>query len=217
MMKRPAAKKGSYNESIEQMKKGMSGKDDREGEEDSDGNEDCSQDEEEDKRDKGKAVKFHSMKKSLPPHIIDLYDREADNKASPRAFRSLIVNTLFKKLPNGRYELQDQKPMFTEAKKIYERKYGADREHGYPKTVLKGLYFGNSETAFQAAVECGDVYKIDGEDGGEFWGFRQVEKGRERRAPWPCTKQWIQYTWVCQLWGPYYMYRVNHFQIWLWV
>lgn len=57
-------------------------------------------------RDKGKAVKFTQMRQSLPAHILQLYDEVAKKKASPRAFRSQIVNTLFRKLANGRYELR---------------------------------------------------------------------------------------------------------------
>ena len=75
-------------------------------------------------RDKGKAVKFTQMRQSLPAHILQLYDEVAKKKASPRAFRSQIVNTLFRKLANGRYELRCDAPLFTEAKRIFETKYG---------------------------------------------------------------------------------------------
>ncbi|CAK9077599.1 unnamed protein product, partial [Durusdinium trenchii] len=120
------------------------------------------------------------MRRSLPAHIVHLYDTEALSKPSPREFRTQVINQLFTKLKNGRYSLNAEKPMFQEAKKLYERKYGKDSETGLPKSVLKGLYFQNSESAFQEAISSGDVYVMNSEDGVEFFGFRKIEAGRER-------------------------------------
>ena len=133
-------------------------------------------------RDKGKSIKFNSMRRSLPAHIVHLYDTEALSKPSPREFRTQVINQLFTKLKNGRYSLNAEKPMFQEAKKLYERKYGKDSETGLPKSVLKGLYFQNSESSFQEALSSGDVYVTHSEDGVEFFGFRKIEAGRERRV-----------------------------------
>lgn len=130
-------------------------------------------------RDKGKAVKFSQMRKSLPAHILHLYDEEAAKKSSPRAFRSQIVNTLFKKLDNGRYELRCDAPLFTEAKRIFETKYGKEKEKGYPRSVMRGLYFQNSEPALVAAIQAGDVYTVM-EGGKEYLAFSSVESGRIR-------------------------------------
>ena len=110
--KRPAAKAktGALNQTVESLKRGWGGddedtntkknkkketaRDDPEESADADGDADASYGE---PRDKGKAVKFAQMRKSLPAHILQLYDEEAAKKASPRAFRSQIVNTLFRK------------------------------------------------------------------------------------------------------------------------
>ena len=54
-------------------------------------------------RDKGKSIKFNSMRRSLPAHIVHLYDTEALSKPSPREFRTQVINQLFTKLKNGRY------------------------------------------------------------------------------------------------------------------
>ena len=130
-------------------------------------------------RDKGKSLKFTQMRKNLPSHIQHLYDVEASNKTSPRAFRTSIINQLFKRLPNGRYELVADQPFFNEAKKLYEKKYGKESEQGFPKAVMRGLYFHNDEKAFNQALEDGDIYRISSE-GKEFFAFQSVETGRER-------------------------------------
>ena len=143
--KKPAAS-GSMNKAINELKHGLrsssSKKDEDDNEEESGGEE-----EESHLRDKGKSIKFNSMRRSLPAHIIHLYDTEALSKPSPREFRTQAINQLFTKLKNGRYSLNAEKPMFQEAKKLYERKYGKDSETGLPKSVLKGLYFQNSESS----------------------------------------------------------------------
>lgn len=46
------------------------------------------------------------------------------NKSSPRQFRTTIINSLFRKLSNGRYELITDQPMFNEYKKLYEKNMG---------------------------------------------------------------------------------------------
>ena len=136
-------------------------------------------DDDDDHRDKGKAIKFRQMQKDLPPHIVDLYEKEALNKSSPRAFRTQLINQLFTKLPNGRYRLNDDKPMFREAKSLYEKKYGSEKEKGYPKSVMKGLYFGNSDQHFERALADGEIYQMD-HKGKIFYAFQSVEAGTVR-------------------------------------
>ena len=75
-MKRPAA--ATVQSQVDFLKNGIS---------DDEGSEDA-------KRDKGKAVKFKKRRDSLPPHIRDLIENQAQHKASPRAFRSLVINKL---------------------------------------------------------------------------------------------------------------------------
>ena len=192
MMKRPSStKSGPMNDTVSKLKEGWQKnetdsnskkkKKAKTDKEDTDPSDHEGDDGDEDQlRDKGKGIKFQQMKKSLPSHFVHLYEQEALSKSSPRAFRTSIINNLFKKLPNGRYELQADQPMFQEAKKLYERKFGKDSEHGYPKSVLKGLYFQNSEVAFQSALDAGDVYRVENDDGKEFYAFQSMETGRER-------------------------------------
>ena len=142
--KKPAAS-GSMNKAINELKHGLrsssSKKDEDDNEEESGGEE-----EESHLRDKGKSIKFNSMRRSLPAHIIHLYDTEALSKPSPREFRTQVIHQLFTKWKNL-YSLNAEKPMFQEAKKLYKRKYGKDSETGLPKSVLKGFYFQNIESS----------------------------------------------------------------------
>ena len=135
-LKRPATAMGALNKSLADMQRGSKKAKTPEDDCHDDPNVDKKSeksDDDDDHRDKGKAIKFRQMQKDLPPHIVDLYEKEALNKSSPRAFRTQLINQLFTKLPNGRYKLNDDKPMFRDAKSLYE------------KSVMKGLYFGNSD------------------------------------------------------------------------
>ena len=130
-MKRPAAapSKSTIADAVKEMQRGV-------GEE--------SEHEESEKRDKGKAEKFKAMRSQLPNHIINLYDEAANTKSSPRAFRTQLVNSLFDKTSSGRYILRDDKPMFTEHKALYEKRYNKDAHIAMPRGVMLGLYFHNS-------------------------------------------------------------------------
>ncbi|CAE7471903.1 unnamed protein product [Symbiodinium sp. CCMP2592] len=127
------------------------------------------------KRDKGKAEKFTKMRLagSLPPYVVDLYDNAANQKESPRQFRTEIINTLFKRNPKtGRYSLIDDQPLFTEAKRVWEKKFGTDGKESYTKLVMRGLFFGNSESA-------GEVTEFKSKDGTCFYSFRKMTAGVE--------------------------------------
>ncbi|CAE7398625.1 unnamed protein product [Symbiodinium sp. CCMP2592] len=127
------------------------------------------------KRDKGKSEKFTKMKLagSLPPYVVDLYDNAANQKESPRQFRTEIINSLFKRNPKtGRYSLIDNQPLFTEAKRVWEKKFGTDGKESYTKLVMRGLFFGNSESA-------GEVTEFKSKDGTCFYSFRKMTAGVE--------------------------------------
>ncbi|CAE7789097.1 unnamed protein product [Symbiodinium sp. CCMP2592] len=134
------------------------------------------------KRDKGKAEKFKAMKLagSLPPYVLDLYDKEADKKESPRAFRTTIINSLFKRCKSGRYSLVDNSPLFTEAKRVFEKKFGVDLKEAYPPLVMRGLFFNNSQAAMDRAMTAGQIQEIKTEEGTVMYTFRKVATGTER-------------------------------------
>ena len=179
-LKRPAAVMGSLNKSLADMQRGSKkATTEDDGHDDNVDKKSEKSDDDDDHRDKGKAIKFRQMQKELPPHIIDLYEKEALNKSSPRAFRTQLINQLFTKLPSGRYRLNDDKPMFREAKQMYEKKYGSEKEKGYPKSVMKGLYFGNSDAHFERALADGEIYQMD-HKGKVFYAFQSVEAGSVR-------------------------------------
>ena len=179
-LKRPAAAMGSLNKSLADMQRGSKkATTEDDGHDDNVDKKSEKSDDDDDHRDKGKAIKFRQMQKELPPHIIDLYEKEALNKSSPRSFRTQLINQLFTKLPNGRYKLNDDKPMFREAKSLYEKKYGSEKEKGYPKSVMKGLYFGNSDQHFERALAEGEIYQMD-HKGKVFYAFQSVEAGTVR-------------------------------------
>ena len=170
--KRPAsAPATSLNEKVSAWKKGLS-KSDTEDED----NDDEVTDE---ARDKGKGQKFAKIKGELPAHIIDLYENEAKKQASPREFRSMIINKLFTKLPNGHYALNAKDPMFEEHRQIVDKKFGIDEHMALPRSIMKGKYFNGSNQALDEAVADGSLKRtvIDGE---EFFAFRIIRAGIEK-------------------------------------
>ena len=102
-MKRPAAA-GGVKAAIDKMQAGCKVDD---GDEAGDGSEADST-----TRDKGKGEKFAAMMKAnmLPNHVQHLYNEVAKTKSSPRDFGTQIINSLFDRKPNGRFELRDDKP-----------------------------------------------------------------------------------------------------------
>ena len=175
-MKRPAAA-GGVKAAIDKMQAGCKVDD---GDEAGDGSEADST-----TRDKGKGEKFAAMMKAnmLPNHVQHLYNEVAKTKSSPRDFRTQIINSLFDRKPNGRFELRDDKPLFEEAKEIYDRKYSKDRAVAYPRAVMKGLYFQNSESAFMEALESGDIQEVEDPSNPDnpvkFYAYRKLETGKE--------------------------------------
>jgi hypothetical protein len=172
VMKRPAAaaKAASLNEKVAAWKKGL----DSENED-----EEVSHDGEGDSRDKGKGQKFAKVKANLPPHILDLYENEAKKHSSPRDFRTMIINKLFTRLPNGQLQLNCKAPIFEEHKTMMERKFGTDEHKALPRSIMKGKYFANDNAALDAAVADGSV-KVTVVDGSEFFAFRVLRAGIEK-------------------------------------
>ena len=171
-IKRPAAAKAAtLNEKVASWKKGL--EPENEDEVESDDGEEC------DSRDKGKGQKFAKVKANLPPHILDLYENEAKKHSSPRDFRTMIINKLFTRLPNGQLQLNCKAPVFEEHKTMMERKFGTDEHKALPRSIMKGKYFSNDNAALDAAVAEGSV-KVTVVDGSEFYAFRVLKAGIEK-------------------------------------
>ena len=89
-----------------------------------------------------------------------------------------MINKLFKKLDNGRYELQTEAPMFTEAKRLYAKKCGQDENRAMPRSTMAGLYFHNDINALDKALKAGEIYTTTGDDN-EYFAFRELVTGTE--------------------------------------
>ena len=176
LKKRPAsAPSVTLNEKVSAWKKGLE-KSESEEEGDAD-----------DARDKGKGQKFAKVKANLPAHILDLYENEAKKTASPRDFRTMLINKLFTRLPNGQLALNAKDPMFEEHKTVMDRRFGIDEHMALPRSIMRGQYFGGNNQALDEAVADGSLKRtvIDGE---EFFAFRMIRAGIEKSSS---TKQTI--------------------------
>ena len=152
--------KGGLNLTIDQLKAGNLG---------------------EEPRDKGKSVKYHKMKEAgqLPEYVIHLIEDQAKSAASKRSFQTSAINRLFTRGSDGSLALNLSDGLFTEAQTIHTKHFSRGSQKALPASVLKGLYFGNSQAAFDQAVASGDVVEVIGEDGKTYWGFQSYEVGRE--------------------------------------
>ena len=130
-------------------------------------------------RDKGKGEKYKKMMTagSLPPHVIDLIENQARKSVSPRCAKTSAINQLFKRLPNGTYELQLSKPLFAEAKTMYEEKFGKDSHKAMPQRIFKSLYFHGNQAALDEAIEAGEVKETKDDEDNKYYCFRCLEVG----------------------------------------
>ena len=169
-LRRPASSfEGSLNQTINKMKAVAT----HEQEEIDDHDEE----ETEAGRDKSKGQKYVKMKNELPEHVVDLIEKQSAKSASPREFKTQIINKLFTRDSNGKLVLNLDDPVFTEHKKIFMKKYSKETETALPESVLRGLYFNNSQTALDEAKAAGDVVPVERPDGRTFWCFEAMEKG----------------------------------------
>ena len=172
-IKRPAAAKSkSLKEQCEEWKLALNA---------SQGSEDDGDEETDTHRDKGKGVKFQKIKSQLPKHIQHMYEVDALQHSSPREFRTMIINKLFKRQGNGTLVLNTKDAMFEESRNVFERKFGKDQSKAMPKSLLVGLYFQGNNALFQAALEAGDISEIE-DQGKTFYSFKELKSGTERGA-----------------------------------
>ena len=119
------------------------------------------------------------MKHDLPDHVIDLIEKQSQKASSPRQFKTQIINRLFRRSPDGRLELNLEDEVFSEHHKIYSKRYSKEEETAYPESILRGLYFGNSQEAFDRAKAAGEVVPVESESGKTLWSFQSLSRGVE--------------------------------------
>ena len=173
-MKRPAAsQEGSLNRTIDRMSKVS--KLDR----DADEHADDDDEHEGEGRDKSKGQKYQKMKGQLPEHVVDLIEKESQRASSPREFKTMIINRLYKRNSAGKLVLNLDDHLFTEHKKVFTKKYSNEKETALPEGIMRGLYFNNSQVAMDQAKKDGDIVAVDVGNGKTFWAFQSYVKGQE--------------------------------------
>ena len=174
-MKKPAAKGSKINETIKKLKTGVSKPDLVKNKK----NVDDETDVEEQYRDKAKGQKYQKLRDSLPEHVVDLVETESKKAFSPREFKTMVINKLFKRNSQGKLELNLTDHLFEEHKRIYTKKFSKETDHAMPAAIMKGLYFQNDEGAFQRALKAGDIEEVDGENGKTFYAYTSFKNGKE--------------------------------------
>ena len=179
-LKKPAAV-GAINKSIEEMKLATKKKtgDDDGGDSDEfpgDAGEDIH-------RDKGKSVKYRRMRDSLPDYVVDLIEHQSQKSASPRAFQSQCINKMFKRNKSGKLELTLESSIFQQHKKLYKEKFQKDESIAYPESIIKGMFYGGSDSRFEAALQKKEIREVESEDPNDeakYFAFRTMKVGTKR-------------------------------------
>ena len=129
-------------------------------------------------RDKGKSQKYTRDRDSLPPFVVDLIEQTSKKSGNARAFKSQAINRLYVRQPDGTLKLNLGDPIFKEASTVYEKEYKRTADEGYPESVMKGMFFGGSQTEFDKAVAKGEVFATN-VDGNDYFAFKKVKVARE--------------------------------------
>ena len=144
------------------------------------GQDDKDDDEEEgvEHRDRGKSRKFQKLKDagSIPEHILAMFEHESKKQDKPRAYKSALINRLFKPDGKGGYEMCASDPWFQQQKELMHSKYGKDEQVGSPKDVFLFSVFHGNEMGLQSAIDKGSVQEWT-QDGVLYCSFRQTKSG----------------------------------------
>jgi len=175
--KRPGASKETISDVVAEMKDRSNAESDQ-GEEDNEDGE---------KRDKGKAEKFAKMlaKGQLPHFVVQMW--EHGHKSAPegsRKFKTTLINTLMKRDATGQYRLDTDSHQFKEYQRTWENHVSSDRKHAMPKHMFAAHYFHGDEKQLQKSLDAGELKLTrDEESGQEFYTWRTLKitdsKGKE--------------------------------------
>ena len=91
----------------------------------------------------------------------DLIEQQGKKTSSPREWKTKCINKLFVRDASGKLQLNLQDNLFQEHRKIFSQRYAKEEDVALPETIMKGLYFGNSDTAMDQAKEKGDIEEVE--------------------------------------------------------
>ena len=171
-MRKPAASSG-INETIRELKKETALADDAP--------------EENGNRDKGKAEKFSKMLRAgtLPPHIANMWEIQAKSaEIGERAFKTKLVNSLFKRQADGTLKVDTDQHFFEEYRSIYETHLAKDKRKSLPRGIMLATHFGGNERLMQSSLDKGEL-EVTYDGNMEFLSFRELTvadiRGNESR------------------------------------
>ena len=166
-----APKKENLNDKCEKWKAAVGDAENKQNSEDG-------SEEENSTRERGKSRKFQKLKDagSIPDHILAMFEHESKKQDKPRAYKTALINRLFKSDGKGGYVMQAEDPWFQQQKEIMHSKYGKDEQVGSPKDVFLYSTFHGNQVALQSAIDKGSVQEWT-QDGVVYCGFRQTKSG----------------------------------------
>ena len=129
------------------------------------------------KRNKYVGLKFQTMRKQgkIPQHILDVVD-----SAVTRSGKTSLMNKLFQKDKSGSWIMQTNHPSFKHTTTSHDKSFGKEQQNSYPRTIMIHLYFNGIEQAFLSALDEGDVFPVETQDGSGkmFYSFWSNKSGK---------------------------------------
>lgn len=124
-----------------------------------------------------KARKFAKMLKKgqLPEEIKLMYEQAAQQSATPRLFRTEMINRLFQKNKKNEWVMVTGSPEFSSWKQSQDRKFSTAKSVGVGGHIMLWQTFHGDKSAMEAAARDGDIFQQGG-----LWHYKQVETGRTK-------------------------------------
>ena len=165
--KRPAS---SIKDVVDEMKNQASEPNDGEG---------TDQDDSGDKRDKGKAEKWHKLLKSgqLAPQLVDMWTHGAkESGKGERNYRTSLINTTMAKQKDGSYAVNTDNHMYKSYKETFHKHISKDQMKALPRGIMLATHFHGNAQLMQASIDSGELQVCkDDASGIDFLSFRALK------------------------------------------
>ena len=130
------------------------------------------------KRDTGKARKWSRLMKSgsVPEELRQMFSDGAAKSQHPRLFQTQFINAIFSQNTKGEYILNPGSPTFATFKTNMQTKFATDVSKGVPYSIMLHATFHGNEQAMQEAERLGDIREED-----NMWYYSCAKRGKTKQ------------------------------------
>jgi len=150
-----------------------------------------------DKRDKGKAERWHKLLKSgqLAPQLVHMWEHGAkESGKGERNYRTSLINTMMSKQKDGSYAVSTDNHMYKSYRETFHKHVSKDQQKALPRGIMLATHFHGNEKLMQNSIDSGELQVCkDDSSGIEFLSFRALKiedvKGNVSREQVERTKK----------------------------